>query len=282
MACTGIAATLLPNGKTVHKTFGLPVPLFSDSSSSIKPNSKQGSYLKDVDVLIWDEAPMAPRYALEIIDRTLKHIMNNDIPFGGKLMILGGDFRQLLPVQPNATRIETVNLSIKLSTLWRHFHKYSLTQNMRALPEEIEFAQFLLNVGDGTVNDENDEINLPDMCLTSKNNDIVENVYGKIIKGKRYNELTKTFILSARNIDVDEINKQAIELLDTSTEKMYTAVDSTDNYDNGDSDDAYLPEYLNTLNPPNPSPYGLRLRKYAIVMLIRNLNLSNGLSMVQG
>jgi len=29
MAFTGIAATLLPAGKTVHKTFGLPVPLFA-------------------------------------------------------------------------------------------------------------------------------------------------------------------------------------------------------------------------------------------------------------
>ncbi|XP_034945195.1 uncharacterized protein [Chelonus insularis] len=36
MAYTGIAATLLPNGKTLHKTFNLPVPLFSDSSSNIK------------------------------------------------------------------------------------------------------------------------------------------------------------------------------------------------------------------------------------------------------
>jgi len=31
MAFTGIAATLLPNGKTIHKIFGLPVPLFADS-----------------------------------------------------------------------------------------------------------------------------------------------------------------------------------------------------------------------------------------------------------
>ncbi|KYN18615.1 hypothetical protein ALC57_09070, partial [Trachymyrmex cornetzi] len=31
MAFTGIAATLLPAGKTVHKTFGLSVPLFADS-----------------------------------------------------------------------------------------------------------------------------------------------------------------------------------------------------------------------------------------------------------
>jgi len=45
MAFTGIAVTLLP-GKKVHKTFGLPVPLFADSSSNIKIQSKQVQYLK--------------------------------------------------------------------------------------------------------------------------------------------------------------------------------------------------------------------------------------------
>ncbi|XP_044583970.1 uncharacterized protein LOC123264615 [Cotesia glomerata] len=157
MAYPGIAATLLPNGKTVHKTFGLHVPMFSDSSSRIKPNSKQGEYLKNFDVFIWDEAPMSLRYALEIKDRTLRHIMNNKMPFGGKLMILGGDFRQLFPVQPHTTRTETVNLSIRFSSLWKNFHQFSLTQNMRALPEEIQFVNFLLNIGDRTVNNLNDK-----------------------------------------------------------------------------------------------------------------------------
>ena len=43
---------------------------------------------------------MAPRYALEIMDRTLKDIIRNDLLFGGKIVILGGDFRQLLPILP--------------------------------------------------------------------------------------------------------------------------------------------------------------------------------------
>ena len=46
-------------------------------------------------MFILDEAPMAPRYALEIMDRTLKDLMCNDLLFGGKIVILGGDFRQL-------------------------------------------------------------------------------------------------------------------------------------------------------------------------------------------
>ncbi|XP_057339426.1 ATP-dependent DNA helicase pif1-like [Microplitis mediator] len=277
MAYTGIAATLLPNGRTAHKTFGLPVPMFTDSSSNIKPNSNQGRYLKSVDVFIWDEAPMSPRYALEIIDRTLRHIMNIDIPFGDKMMILGGDFRQLLPVLTHATRSEMVNLSIKYSHLWRKFHKFTLTQNMRALPEEIEFSQFLLNVGDGKLNDANDNLLLPDACPVSKANNIIEYLYGNIIRTQRFNELTKSVILSARNIDVDIINEQVVELLNKTTKKIYTAIDSTENCDNGDMTDAILPEYLNTLNPPNFPPHKLCLRKNTVVMLIRNLNLSEGL-----
>ena len=86
MAFTGIAA-LLPNGKTVHKTLGLPVSLFSDSTSNIKVGSNEGRHLKETDVFIWDEAPMAPRFALEVMDRTLHDIMNNDLPFGGKVVV---------------------------------------------------------------------------------------------------------------------------------------------------------------------------------------------------
>ena len=113
MAFTGIATTLLPHGKTVHKTFSLPVSLYSDSLSNIKIQSKDAKKFKDTDVFIWDKAPMAPRYAIEIINKTLQDIMGNKKVFGGKIMILRGDFRQLLPVQVNSIRSELVNLSNK-------------------------------------------------------------------------------------------------------------------------------------------------------------------------
>jgi len=71
--------------------------------------------LKNTDIFIWDEAPMAPQYSLEIMDRTLRDIMNNDLPFGGKIVLLGDDFRQLLPIKVHGTRSEIVNLSIKFS-----------------------------------------------------------------------------------------------------------------------------------------------------------------------
>ncbi|KYM96549.1 ATP-dependent DNA helicase PIF1 [Cyphomyrmex costatus] len=278
MAFTGIAATLLPEGKTVHKTFGLPVPLFIDSSSSIKIQSKEAHYLKEIDIFIWDEAPMAPRYALEIVDRTLRDIMNNDLPFGGKFIVLGGDFRQLLPIKVHGTRSEIINLSIKFSSVWKYFINCSLTENMRVLPEEIEFAKFLLNIGNGILNDSNDNIQLPDCCIVSINTDIVQDIYGDLIRNKEFDKIAKCAILSARNADVDEINKRVVELLDTFEEKIYTSIDSTENCDNNDEiSKVLLPEYLNTLSPSAFPPHELRLKPNCVIMLIRNLSINEGL-----
>lgn len=106
MAFIGIAATLLPMGKTVHKVLGLSVPLYSDSSSSIKVQSKEGLYFKYIDVFILDKAPRAPKYGLEIMDRTLRYITISNIIFGGKIVILGGDIRQVLPIKERGTRSE--------------------------------------------------------------------------------------------------------------------------------------------------------------------------------
>jgi len=46
---------------------------------------------------------MAPQYVIEIMNRTLRDIMNNDLPFGGKIIVLDGDFRQLLPIKTHST-----------------------------------------------------------------------------------------------------------------------------------------------------------------------------------
>lgn len=35
---------------------------------------------------------MAHKDALEVVDRLLKDLMDSEEPFGGKVMVLGGDF----------------------------------------------------------------------------------------------------------------------------------------------------------------------------------------------
>ena len=263
----------------MHKTLGLRVPLFFDSTSNIKLQSKEAAALRKVDIFIWDEAPMAPRYALEIMDRLLRDIMSNNLAFGGKVVVLGGDFRQLLPVNINSTKDEVINLSIKKSKCWDHFKTHFLTQNMRTLPSEKEFTEYLIKIGNDILNDNDDNIIITnEQCIVKDDLGIAKAIYYDLLKNKEYEEAAKCAILSSRNIDVDEINQQVIDMLDEDTEKIFNGIDTAGNCNDNDTiTESLLPEYLNTLLPLSLPPYELRLRTNTVIMLIRNLSISEGL-----
>ena len=76
---------------------------------------------------------------------------------------------------------------------------------MRTLPEEANFTKFLLDVGDGVLNDDDNNFIVPHSCLAIADSDIVDDIYGNLIREKRYEELADPAILSARNLDVEEI-----------------------------------------------------------------------------
>ena len=61
--------------------------------------SVAGSLIKKAGVLILDEIAMMNKTDLERIEHSLRLLMGNGRPFGGKLVILSGDFRQILPVE---------------------------------------------------------------------------------------------------------------------------------------------------------------------------------------
>lgn len=117
MAFTGIAATLLPEGRTAHKTFALDVPLTFESRKKIQKGTAKGNQLAGIDVFFLDEAPMMPRYGMEIMDETLRALHENNIPFGGVVMVFGGEFRQCTPIQSRANRTELISLTLQKSTL---------------------------------------------------------------------------------------------------------------------------------------------------------------------
>jgi len=149
---------------------------------------------------------------------------------------------------------------------------------MRVLLKKTEFAKFLLDMGDGILNDSNDNIQLPDCCIAPVDTNIVQDIYGDLIQNKEFNEIAKCAILSSRNANVEEINKQVVELLDTFEEGIYTSIDSTENCgDNGDIGEVLFKEYLNTLSPSSLPPYELRLKPNCIIMLIRNLSINEDL-----
>lgn len=84
-ASTGIAATVLPCGQTWHSLWKLPVPLLSDSESSVK-RSRQ---LEEASVIILDEAPMLSRFGLAAAERKIRELKRSLEPFGGVIFILG-------------------------------------------------------------------------------------------------------------------------------------------------------------------------------------------------
>jgi len=138
-ASSGIAALLIPGGRTAHSRFGIPFIIDECSMCGVTPNTPLASLVIKAKLIIWDEAPMMHKHCFEALDRSLRDVLktvderNNDIPFGGKVVVLGGDFRQILPVMTKSTRPEVVYASINSSHLWRYCEVLTLTKNMRLL-----------------------------------------------------------------------------------------------------------------------------------------------------
>ena len=122
-----------------------------DVTSPIKAQSARAMVLRKARLIVWDEAPMAPREALECVDRLLRDLMEQDRAFGGKVLVLGGDFRQVLPVMPHSSREDVIGHSLKAHELWRtgHVSVHSFATNMRARGDE-EWRNYLLRIGDGS------------------------------------------------------------------------------------------------------------------------------------
>ncbi|XP_047142910.1 uncharacterized protein LOC124817143 [Hydra vulgaris] len=71
-AWTGIAATLLKKGCTLHSLIKLPVPILENSTCNVTPSSMHGQYSKQVSLYLLDEASMILKHALNAIDKLLQ------------------------------------------------------------------------------------------------------------------------------------------------------------------------------------------------------------------
>ena len=155
MATTGIAATLLQLGRTFHSRLKALLTPTEESTLQISAQSGLAKLVRMARLLLIDEATMLDRYQLEALDRTLRDLMRpNNQPFGGKILLLAGDFRQCLPVVPGASRAGIVSHCINQSHLWSNFKILQLTENMRIRasgdPVLEDFDQWTLSIGNGT------------------------------------------------------------------------------------------------------------------------------------
>ncbi|CAN0922378.1 ATP-dependent DNA helicase PIF1 [Linum grandiflorum] len=281
VASSGIAATLLPGGVTAHSQFKIPIEVDHASTCAIKKGTTLARLLQLATLIVWDEAPMVHKYSFEAVDRTLCDLMNTPTegpdykPFGGKTVLLGGDFRQTLPVITNGTRGDNIEASLTRSYLWHYCTLLQLHTNMRLARSEtsllcnfagMQFHDWLLAVGDGRItsipqpnSSTSDWIHIPNCFVipesTSPVKDLIARVYPDLINNyHNVAYIRSRAIVTPTNDMVTEINDYILDRL-PGQQHIYLSSDTH----NG------MPEHQ------------LRFKKYSIVMLLRNLNPAAGL-----
>ncbi|KAK1603462.1 hypothetical protein QYE76_037774 [Lolium multiflorum] len=238
VASSGVASLLLPNGRTGHSRFRIPLNANDKSQCSISRGSTMAALLQETSLILWDEAPMTSRYCFEALDRTLRNVLSaNDpakaaLPFGGKTVIFGGDFRQVLPVIEGGSRNEIIDASLIASPLWRHVIVLRLKENMRLKRPDISlseceqlslFAQWILDVGNGDVpgstrdgEDSGSWITIPEDLLLRPPSSNVDAAILSVYDSFFFNYssadyLAQRSILCPTNTVVDEINDSVFE-----------------------------------------------------------------------
>jgi hypothetical protein len=292
VASSGVAALLLPGGRTAHSRFKIPIVVDDSSSCAITKQSTTADLLRKALLIIWDEAPMCHRHVIEAFERTLRDVLSNtNRAFGGKIVIFGGDFRQVLPVVPRASRSQIVDSCLNKSQLWQNVEKHRLTINERVLrrgdsPEARSFCEYLLRIGDGVEPPPSGfpvgTIQLPTWACMSTQivDDLIEYVFPHIDDAGLEYSLCDRAILTPWNDSAIDINNRML-LRIAGHEFTFLSADSVADDGNGDGPTnqaaPYPVEFLNTLRPSGFPSHELKIKIGAVYMLLRNINPAEGL-----
>ncbi|XP_020242869.1 uncharacterized protein LOC109821085 [Asparagus officinalis] len=123
---SGVAASLLPGRPTSHSRLKIPINATETIICNISKQEGTAHLIRKAALIIWDEASMEKRVAIKSVDHTMQDLLSIDELFGGKVVVFGGDFCQVLPVIPRGTRSQTVNASLVKSYLWEKMEKITL------------------------------------------------------------------------------------------------------------------------------------------------------------
>lgn len=278
-ATSSIAASILPGGRTAHSRFKIPINIDNNSMCSFTKQSGTANLLRKASLIIWDEVAMTKRQAVETLDRSLQDATGCALPFGGKVMVFGGDFRQVLPVVRRGTRAQITDATLQRSYLWEYIRKICLTRNMRAR-SDLWFSEFLLRVGNGTeetIKDDfirlPDDIVIPYVDVEASLKSLIDGVFPSLESNATSSSYMSTrAILATKNEYVDELNEKMIDRF-PGKERIYYSFDSVED----DLSNNYPNEFLNSLTPNGLPPHILKLKVNCPVILLRNLDPHNGL-----
>ncbi|XP_031127813.1 uncharacterized protein LOC116029909 [Ipomoea triloba] len=314
VASSGIASLLLPGGQTAHSRFAIPIAVNEDSTCNISQGSQLAELLIQAKLIIWDEAPMMHKHCFEALDKTMRDLMRYSDPqsvhktFGGKTVVLGGDFRQILPVVPKGSRQDIVSAAINSSYLWESCRVLRLTKNLRLRTLDAsanklhieQFAAWLADIGNGTLGGRNDghaKVEIPKEMLLPSDGDYISTIVDSVFPmfrqgGSDFQQMENRAIL-APTLDVVNVVNEYMSDLHVVESHTYLSCDSVCKSDStngilydmhtpeflngGILYDMHTPEFLNGLKASGIPNHSLTLKIGSPVMLLRNIDHSMGL-----
>ena len=238
VAPTGIAA-LNAGGQTIHKFFGIPPRIVN--LDDIKPRHRLGSILRRIDLIVIDEISMVRADLLDVVDRTLRVHLDAEKPFGGKTLLLVGDFLQLPPV------IEKEDAAILQHRGYEATYAFGATciQNLRELKlielstvyrqSDPEFLDLLHNVRTG------EKLEDTVRCLNLRCH-------------KPHRSTAKPIILTSRTDAALEYNRQGLAALPGSAIRFAGTIEND----------------FRILRDRLPAPEHLDLKKGARIIMVKN------------
>ncbi|KAK0425587.1 hypothetical protein QR680_009274 [Steinernema hermaphroditum] len=287
-ASTGIAATLFVSGKTVRSAFKVapnrPVPQYS-------AHTEQGKKVMEAEVIIWDETTMSNRILINAIDQHCCDVLPNiydhkETTFGGKVVLVCGDWKQLLPVVEGAAApIEQLRASFKYTNSVDKFKTLKLTRNMRIGHDEVSYRHYTERVGNGyymldrTLAAKKQRFIPPhkDSHQVFSSGDLLTAVFPEdlLFDKDRYEELGTRAVLAAHNENVDKINAEALRKVPGES-TVYEAIDEPA-VDCPFTVPLLGPESFQHRAASGMPKHHLELKEGAMVMLCRNLDVEAGL-----
>ncbi|KAG6711434.1 hypothetical protein I3842_05G052700 [Carya illinoinensis] len=256
-ASSGVAASILPGGRTAHSRFKIPLDTDEHSICCVSKQSAIAKLLRVARLIIWDEAPMSRKQHIQALDKMLRDINDSDLTFGGKVVVFGGDFRQVLPVVRKGTRQEHVDASLVSSYLWPTLIKFHLTENMRARLDPV-FSEYVLELGNEMPPITVDEtIKILDGMLVPYEDDctsldhLIDAVFHDIHEYSiNISAMMNRVILTPKNSYVDEINALLIHRFPGELKRYYSFDEAIDT-----SEQSIMEDFLNTLTPNGLPPH---------------------------
>jgi hypothetical protein len=256
VAASAMAAMLLTGGRTAHSALHIPIPAHDASICNLSHEEREA--LHSADIIIYDEVSMVHEHVADTVDRSLRDVMHDDRPFGGKTVILMGDFKQLLPVVRYGQGHQH---TVQKCAWWKHVQHLKFTKNWRAA-EHPDYVEFLENVGNGVI----ETVQVPHDRVVPDVERMIDNVYGNhFAPGNQILALTLETCATVNQACLERLPGDVVEC------------PSADTYEDCADPDQYPHDYVESLQIPGAPPFKLHLKIGARYMCIRNLDMQRGL-----